>query len=588
MKKLRVAIYTYLIITLSFPIINKNISTASAAPSTTIQVSTPLDTLVDDGLCSLREAVRSANLNQPIGGCFTGGGGDTILIPAGIYTLEISGSDEDESLTGDLDISQGLTILGEGIGATILDGNGLDRVFHLTSTDASVVIRDLSIVNGEVEATDLLGGGGILNLGNVTIERVQLMNNTALRGGGARNSQGRMTISHSWIEENMAWSEGGGVYGDGLIFITQSTITANQAESGGGINSDETITLMDVLVSQNQALLYGGGLFNDTTANLQRVLFHANTAPNGAGIYNNHILSLTNGTFSDNISERGSTLVGRGGAIFNTAQATITNSTLFGNIAEQGGNLYNAEGGTISLQMSILASSQGGNCINLDQLISYGYNITDDSLCNLNGVGDRANTDPHLAPLADNLGATQTHALLINSPAIDYGPEEGCPTTDQRGVIRPIDGNRDGTNGCDIGAFEHAPGGILYFEPATQAYDEQAGEVELWVKRYGGDGVVSVGYEAELGSANPGSDFELNPGTLFWPSTNHTDKRISVNILDDEYSEGDEAGYVHLQNPTGQAGLLSPDDRFTLVILTNDPEGPPQPGGPIFLPLIQH
>ena len=95
MKKLRVAIYTYLIITLSFPIINKNISTASAAPSTTIQVSTPLDTLVDDGLCSLREAVRSANLNQPIGGCYTGGGSDTILIPAGTYTLEIPGSDED-------------------------------------------------------------------------------------------------------------------------------------------------------------------------------------------------------------------------------------------------------------------------------------------------------------------------------------------------------------------------------------------------------------------------------------------------------------------------------------------------------------
>jgi hypothetical protein len=54
---------------------------------------------------------------------------------------------------------------------------------------------------------------------------------------------------------------------------------------------------------------------------------------------------------------------------------------------------------------------------------------------------------------------TDTYSLAINSPAVDWIPVgiNGCGTTitsDQRGVIRPIDANHDGTPGCDIGAYE--------------------------------------------------------------------------------------------------------------------------------------
>ena len=51
-------------------------------------------------------------------------------------------------------------------------------------------------------------------------------------------------------------------------------------------------------------------------------------------------------------------------------------------------------------------------------------------------------------PLQDNGGATPTHALLPDSPAIDAAASLNCPPTDQRGVARP-QGPR-----CDIGAFE--------------------------------------------------------------------------------------------------------------------------------------
>jgi hypothetical protein len=62
--------------------------------------------------------------------------------------------------------------------------------------------------------------------------------------------------------------------------------------------------------------------------------------------------------------------------------------------------------------------------------------------------------DPRLGPLAFNGGPTRTHALLAGSPAIDHGDNSGAPATDQRGVARRRDGDGNGSQITDIGAFE--------------------------------------------------------------------------------------------------------------------------------------
>jgi hypothetical protein len=60
--------------------------------------------------------------------------------------------------------------------------------------------------------------------------------------------------------------------------------------------------------------------------------------------------------------------------------------------------------------------------------------------------------------LADNGGATKTHALLPGSPAIDAGIASVGEGADQRGLSRPSDfttiPNFMGGDGSDIGAFE--------------------------------------------------------------------------------------------------------------------------------------
>jgi hypothetical protein len=54
--------------------------------------------------------------------------------------------------------------------------------------------------------------------------------------------------------------------------------------------------------------------------------------------------------------------------------------------------------------------------------------------------------------LADNVGLTLTHLPLSGSSVIDSGDDSLCVEFDQRGRIRPKDG--DGTATFDIGAVE--------------------------------------------------------------------------------------------------------------------------------------
>ena len=75
------------------------------------------------------------------------------------------------------------------------------------------------------------------------------------------------------------------------------------------------------------------------------------------------------------------------------------------------------------------------------------------------GSGNIAGDNPQLAPLADNGGPTQTHALLPNSSAIDAGDpdaasgENDVPLFDQRGA--PF--ARVVNDRIDIGAYERSP-----------------------------------------------------------------------------------------------------------------------------------
>src|SRR5262249_44676178 len=122
-------------------------------------------------------------------------------------------------------------------------------------------------------------------------------------------------------------------------------------------------------------------------------------------------------------------------------------------------------GGTSTVANTISAGNTGGAGADANGVFtSHGYNLIGigDFSMGFNATGDQVGTtaapiNPHLGPLQNNGGGTDTMTLLSNSPAIDQGKSFGL-TTDQRGRARPMEKSSipdaPGGDGSDIGAFE--------------------------------------------------------------------------------------------------------------------------------------
>ena len=203
-----------------------------AVPAT-LTVNTTLDVLGhDNGMLSLRQAVIDANAAAKP---------DTIVVPAGTYTLTRAGIDEDAALTGDLDVTGNVTIQGAGAGTTVVNANGLDRVFHILS-NGKAVLSDMTIEGGVCAVEE--SGGGIFNQGALTVSSCTLSGNSATSGfdvaGGGIYNFGTLTVSNSTLSGNSAGDYGGGISNNGTLTVSNSSLSGNSAVyAGGGIASDE-------------------------------------------------------------------------------------------------------------------------------------------------------------------------------------------------------------------------------------------------------------------------------------------------------------------------------------------------------------
>ncbi|MEJ2266870.1 MAG: CSLREA domain-containing protein [Anaerolineales bacterium] len=366
---------------------------AYASQQVTIAVDTTVDDITVNGNCTLREAIEAANSDSAVDACPAGNGKDTILLPAGVYSLTLSGNDEDSNNSGDLDLRSDLRIVGEGFGGSSVSANGSDRVFHILNP-AEAEISDISV----------LRGGGV-------------------EEGGGIYSEGVLTLTRVLIDDNESRYQGGGIYNadSGALNVFTSTVKQNR------VSDLPTSGCM------------GGGIRNEGSLYMQASAVINNSAYCGGGIHNMGVLTLTNSTVSGNIAAFE-------GGISSEGQATLTNVTVAeneaGDLPTPGGGIV----GTATLVNTIVSNNLGGNCIG--SITSAGHNIDSEDTCGFDQESDFVNTDPRLGPLQDNGGGTLTQALIYGSPAIDAGDNAICPPTDQRGVTRPQGA------GCDIGAFE--------------------------------------------------------------------------------------------------------------------------------------
>jgi CSLREA domain-containing protein len=419
----------------------------------TITVNSNADTAGDTGICTLRDAITSANNDSATGGCAAGSGDDTITFAAGLSGQTITLGSALPALASNISID------GSALASHVkISGNNAYRVFYITSEN-TVVLNHLDIINGKSSS-----GSGIFNGISILTVRSCTFSGNSADGGGIYNLYGMVTVSSSTFSGNSARNYGGGIMNDrGSLTVSNSIFSDNSASgidsggiSGGGIcNMDGTLTVSSSTFSGNSGS-FGGSIVNDGDGSLtvSNSTFSGNSASKyGGGIFNGNMLTVSNSTFSGN-----SAIEYYGGGIYSGVGSTLTvsSSTFAGNSSVRGGGICNYKS-TLTLINSILTDSTGGgDCVNNggSPVIAMNNNLIKDTGTNACGLtngtdGNIIGAAPLLGALADNGGSTKTMALLAGSPAINAGDAATCPPTDQRGYSR--------VGYCDIGAYEYVP-----------------------------------------------------------------------------------------------------------------------------------
>jgi len=356
---------------------------------------------------SLRAAVMLANHVA---------GPDTIIVPPGVWKLTNKGQDEEACVTGDLDVTDDLLILGTAPepggkqDGSIIDGKKLkDHMFDVKE-GVTLTLEGLTLRNGR--AAPEQAGGLASVLGSLVLQQVEVRTCKAPAGGGAIHvpaGPGTVTADEVLFYKNKTDGSGGAlaVEAGGQAQISSATFQKNHADGEGGS--------VDI----------NGGIGTFTN-----VTFSANSAGQDGGAMRLHgsgVLTLVNVTSFANSCKETSGLSALEIGVVNTA---LLRNTLFDDKGDR---------------------NSSGN------IISLGGNLDSGTSCDLPAEDNLSGVQPKLLKLKNYGGFTPTHALDPESPAIDSGTDPGCPAFDQRGMPRvDIEDVGPDAVSCDVGAFEYS------------------------------------------------------------------------------------------------------------------------------------
>jgi hypothetical protein len=310
-----------------------------------------------------------------------------------------SGSPSNDVIPPPNPVAASLTISSSTIQLNVSGGDG-GAVFNsyqatLTSNSSSVFYAN----------TATNWGGGIFNIGIISVTDTRIAVNSAASGGGIYNwigessvpiFQGQATITNATIEVNQAaqteGGSGGGVYTNGAMTLSGCRIDSNSAATGGGLyyasnTSVSGLTVSNCLIggnsaqhgggaflwgsaaqasvtgtsfSDNSAQYNGGGLY-DIGVPVGASIFDGNTATDGGGIWELDS-TITSSTISNN------TVTSNGGGIatqVNSSLISLVNSTVYGNSAgNDGGGIYCSVRGAMTTLTNDTIAGNRSNTLN--------------------------------------------------------------------------------------------------------------------------------------------------------------------------------------------------------------------------------
>jgi len=287
--------------------------------------------------------------------------GAIILIAPGVTNIVLA--------SGEITIDKSLTITGNGLLNTTVNGNANGRIFNITS--GNVTLNDIDLTNGAAEN----GGAILVSNATLTVNLSRITNsvaNGASGSGGAINVGTGSTLSvfNSLITGNTANRAGGGIesVAGTTVNLTNVTLSGNNAGvapataapgNGGGfhITGAGTANIDGGIVSMNRAAAEGGGLWNGTgTMTIDGTQISENTASGvaadngGGGIYNLNAgtLVIRESSITNNVANGTS---GSGGGILNDmgSNVRITNTVITGNTANRAGGGIESNAGFVTM-----------------------------------------------------------------------------------------------------------------------------------------------------------------------------------------------------------------------------------------------
>jgi predicted outer membrane repeat protein len=559
-------------------------------------VDDPTDTVADNGLCSIVEAlINSSNGDQS-------GSVDCL---AGDIVKTIINLETDVTLSNEWpNIPSYGYALGGPSANMVLNGNG-----HTISRDVGAPdfgiwrivgvyeyeFNDVTFSNGVTNNIDSdRNKGGALNIlapSSVIFSNVTFEDNSSEEGGAIyirKDSAPSTTVSmEDIIFDSNLGDLGGGIYLHTVADFTAVNTSFLMTGGIGGVENGNSIYALNSVLDVSESYFnntpsanHGGAFYLDgSTLEVYNSVFDRNFAARGGAFYlvNSSVLESYNNFFNQNQGDSG------GGVIYshqtegglqneiNFYHNTALNSFdgafgggIFLNCIDNGVDCFGAEFGVQSyIFENNIFDTQGCDGNITDAIFTNNLGGSAGLSCGTND--DVTNTE---TSLEDNGGQYQSFALLSGSNAIDTAVPGtfGCPDTDGRGVPRPYN------SVCDIGAYEYTGDvSVAISESGGSTEVSESGTTDTYTITLGKGPTSSV----TVNISESDSDIETSPSSVTFTTLNwFTPQVVTISAIDNEEDDGDRTRTIsHSVSTSDVAYTLITPSSISVLVSDDDSSG---------------
>jgi hypothetical protein len=531
--------------------------------------------------CTLRDAITF--VNNDASDNISGGKSDTIMLPAGTYTLtwQKGVTDANSNNVTHLEVLGPVSIVGAGAGSTIIDGDQNDTVFTINpgifgsfNPSGDSYVFDMSMsgltiqhgknnnnLNNNPNANDV--GGGLnwdaFGTGNLTLTNTDVVNNTIFWGAGGG----------IWIEN----SAGGG---PGTLILSGGTVSNNStSENGGGV----------YVATPPATLSATNTVFNANVANPNVNSSDPGGFGDAGGLYftNRQASPSTPQSVLNGVTITSNTAVEEGGGIETYSGILLENSLVSGNsTSDRGGGFY-----TEIADPEVAPTITSTNLLNNSATASGGgaYVGNDNPS---SGVSLLMNLDR----IFGNTSTSGTNGLATNSPGkatakdnwwgCNGGPgASGCQNAGSGATTNPwAVFNFSATTATSI-----TPGGSVSYMLTLDTDSNGAGIVGAFPAVNSSSYPITFSLTSALGTAPANAEFNsagtdsfsqmydsAGSGSITATFDNQTDSipltvsqiTTSLSISASNYTYGQSPSYTVTLNPTNATGISASDFSVTV------------------------